>query len=215
MSNLSEVKINDILPSSIAADQNVQELSETADRYMHNIYEKLQCILLLPNLDTLPEDVVDSLAWQYHVDFYEMDMDIAKKRNMVREAIYWHLIKGTPAAVEKVVTAVFDSAVVQENWEYGGRPYWFRVTGITEPLTDADTIQRLTNAINSAKNTRSWCEGIGFRREIDQTVYVGTPILHHKKIVVYPSNFRMPDIDTPVHTGIPVKVHRKVVISNA
>ena len=54
MSNLSEVKIKDILPSSISADQNVQELSETADRYMHNIYEKLQCILLLPNLDTLP-----------------------------------------------------------------------------------------------------------------------------------------------------------------
>ena len=67
MSNLADVKTKDILPSSIAEDQNVQELSATNDSYLHEIFEKVQCILLLPNLDTLPEDVVDSLAWQYHV----------------------------------------------------------------------------------------------------------------------------------------------------
>ncbi len=215
MSNLSDITIKEILPSSIAEDQNVQELSATNDSYLHEIFEKVQCILLLPNLDTLPEDVVDSLAWQYHVDFYELDMPIAKKRNMVREAIYWHLIKGTPAAVEKVVANVFQSATVQENWEYGGQPYWFRVTGISEPLPADDTIERLTAAINSAKNTRSWCEGIGFRREIDQAIYAGIPITQHKKIVVYPSNFKIPDFDIPVHVGNPITIHRKVVINDA
>ena len=155
MSNLSDITIKEILPSSIAEDQNVQELGATGDSYLHEIFEKVQCILLLPNLDTLPEDVVDSLAWQYHVDFYELDMPIATKRGMVREAIYWHLIKGTPAAVEKVVANVFQSATVQENWEYGGDPYYFRVADVSEPLTDADTITRLVTAINSAKNTKA------------------------------------------------------------
>ena len=215
MSKLSDIQIKDILPSSIAEDQNVQDIGKTADGLLHGIFEKTACILLLPNLDTLPEDVVDSLAWQYHVDFYEPDMSLTKKRSMVREAIYWHLIKGTPAAVEKVVTAVFNSAVVQENWEYGGDPYWFRVTGISEPLTDGDVIARLSAAIESAKNTRSWCEGIGFQREIDQTIYAGAPILHHKRVVVYPSNFHMPDFDVPANVGIPLTIHRKVVITNA
>ena len=69
MSNLSDITIKEILPSSIAEDQNVQELGATGDSYLHEIFEQVQCILLLPNLDTLPEDVVDicplrqSVAW--------------------------------------------------------------------------------------------------------------------------------------------------------
>ena len=214
MSNLADVKTKDILPSSIAEDQNVQELSATNDSYLHEIFEKVQCILLLPNLDTLPEDVVDSLAWQYHVDFYEMNMPIAKKRNMVREAIYWHRIKGTPAAVEKVVTAVFRSATVQENWEYGGQPYFFRVTGITEPLTDADTITRLVSAINSAKNERSWLDGIDFKRDIPQTLFWAGPIHEHKEVVIGIPKYHAPNLRNVRYVTGAMHLHKEEVINH-
>ena len=214
MSNLADVKTKDILPSSIAEDQNVQELSATNDSYLHEIFEKVQCILLLPNLDTLPEDVVDSLAWQYHVDFYELDMPIATKRGMVREAIYWHLIKGTPAAVEKVVANVFQSATVEENWEYGGDPYYFRVADVLEPLTDPDTITRLVTAINSAKNTRSWLEGIEFMRDIPQTIYWAGPMNEHKEVVIGLPQYHAPSVTNARYMAGAMHIHKEEVISN-
>lgn len=214
MSNLSDAKIKDILPSSIAEDQIVQDIGETSDRYLHDIFEKLQCILLLPNLNVLPEEIIDSLAWQYHVDFYELDMPIAKKRDMVREAIYWHRIKGTPAAVEKVVTAVFRSATVQENWEYGGDPYYFRVADVSEPLTDPDTITRLVTAINSAKNTRSWLEGIEFKRDIPQTIYWAGPMDEHKDVVIGLPQYHAPSVTNPRYMTGAMHIHKEEVINH-
>lgn len=214
MSNLSDAKIKDILPSSIVEDQNVQDIGETSDRYLHDIFEKLQCILLLPNLNALPEEIIDSLAWQYHVDFYELNMPIAQKRGMVREAIYWHRIKGTPAAVEKVVTAVFRSATVQENWEYGGQPYFFRVTGITESLTDADTITRLVSAINSAKNTRSWLDGIEFKRDIPQTIYWAGPMDEHKDVVIGLPQYHAPSVTNARYMAGAMHIHKEEVINH-
>jgi len=212
MSELSDVKLRDVTPSSIAGDKNVQEISVTADTFLHDIFTKTNCILLLPNLDTLPEEVVDSLAWQYHVDFYESNMSLTKKRSMVREAIYWHLIKGTPAAVEKVVASVFQTAEVQENWEYGGSPYYFRVADILEPL-DADTIDRLVSAINSAKNTRSWLEEIQFRRDIPQTIYMGIPLQEHKEVVIGLPQYHAPEVDGAMYMAGPLFVFKEEVIN--
>ena len=214
MSDLSDFKIKDILPSSISEDQNVQDIGATADRVLHKIFEKTKCILLLPNLDTLPEEVVDSLAWQFHVDFYEPDMSLTKKRSMVREAVYWHMIKGTPAAVEKVVAAVFQSAEVQENWEYGGDPYYFRVAGVLEPLTDTDTITRLVNAINSVKNTRSWLEGIEFKRDISLSVYFAGPMNQHKEVVIGLPQYHAPEVENARYMAGPILIFKEEVINN-
>jgi len=213
MSNLSDILMKDIIPASISEDQNVQDLGKTADELLHDVFDKTACILLLPNLDTLPEDIVDSLAWQYHVDFYESTMSLTKKRSMVREAIYWHLIKGTPAAVEKVVAAVFQSATVQENWEYGGDPYYFRVADILEPIPDVDTVTKLIQSINSAKNTRSWLEGIDFKRDIPQTIYMSGPMHEHKECVIGLPQYHIPDLDNARYMAGATFIFKEVIIN--
>lgn len=160
--DIQALSLLDILPDNILRDAQVYAAAKALDSELQNVTAATVECLHLPRLDVLPEKVIDLLAWQWHVDFYEpLGMDIATKRKLIRESIAWHRMKGTPAAVEKIVSAAFDTSTVKEWYEYGGEPYFFKV--ITEDVTtDRTELARMKHAIETVKNTRSWLEKIEF-----------------------------------------------------
>ena len=157
---LKSVSLLDILPSNLLEDPQVSAAAKALDAELQAVTKATAETLHLPRLDELPETVVDLLAWQWHVDFYEpLDMSIETKRRLIRESIAWHKIKGTPAAVEKVLSAAFANAHVEEWYEYGGEPGYFRVT-IEDVTTDPEKQANIRAAIYSAKNERSWLDAL-------------------------------------------------------
>ena len=143
-----------------------------------------ELILLYPRIDELPENLIDALAEQFHIDFYDAEMSLQQKRTVVKNSIAWHRRKGTPSVVEEMVQTVFESAHVEEWFEYGGEPYHFRVTLITAPLTDKAVLERLVDAINKTKNVRSWLEYVQFSRPMEQTMYIGGTTGVYKKLTM-------------------------------
>ena len=118
--DLQSTSLLDILPQNLLADKKINAAAQALDDELQKITEATRNALLLPRLDELSEEVIDLLAWQWHVDFYEPSMSIETKRQLVRESIAWHRIKGTKAAVEKMAQTVFKGGVVTEWFEYGG-----------------------------------------------------------------------------------------------
>lgn len=212
MLELKDDSLQQILPSSIASDKTVQDIAKAISAKLQLINRQTELILLLPRLDELSEALIDELAWQYHVDFYDYQADIAKKRALVRNAIAWHRYKGTPAAVEEVCTAVFKSARVSEWWQYGGEPYHFQVRLIEEGIPDNRVIDNLERAIQVTKNTRSWLDGLSFYRELLATIYFAKVMWVHKIINIYPSKFKLPDINAKVFVGNAIRQQRSVRI---
>ena len=148
----------EILPESIRGDPQMQAAAQAFDKELQAVTEDTKENLLISRIDELPESVLDLLAWQWHVDFYQpLGLDIETKRRLIRESIAWHRIKGTPAAVEKVLAAAFANAHVEEWYEYGGEPGYFRVT-IEDVTTDPEKQKNIRAAIYSAKNERSWLD---------------------------------------------------------
>lgn len=112
MLELKDNALQRILPSSISGDATVKDIVQAISGRLAQLGEQAELVLILPRLKKLPEEIVDELAWQYHVDFYDVSADITKKRELVRKAIARHRYKGTPAAVEEVCSAAFDTAEV-------------------------------------------------------------------------------------------------------
>lgn len=52
---------------------------------------------------------------------------LQKKRLLIRSALLNYSRLGTRAALEDAVGIIHGGTTVQENWEYGGLPYHFRV----------------------------------------------------------------------------------------
>lgn len=210
MLKLQDESLQQILPGSIAYDKTVQNIVKAINEKLLLINRQTELILLLPRLDELPETLVDELAWQYHVDFYDYTADIAKKRALVRKAIAWHRYKGTPAAVEEVCTAVFKSARVFEWWQYGGEPYHFQVRLTEEGVPDEKVIDNLERAIKVTKNTRSWLDGLSFYRDLLAAIYMAKAMWVHKSVSIYPSKFKMSDVNANVYIGNAIRQQRSV-----
>ncbi|MCC5467615.1 phage tail protein I [Pelosinus baikalensis] len=159
----------DLIPPSIVNDPQVQAISAAVTPQLQEVSQSIRECIILARLDELQEEVVDLLAWQYHVDFYDAELSITQKRNLVRTSIDAHRHKGTPYAVELVVKAIFEEAIVQEWFEYGGEPYHFKID-VRDDTLQSDTVKRLIRAINTVKNTRSWLETIIVRLPIVESV---------------------------------------------
>lgn len=211
---IKNISLLDILPDSLLQDEQVQACIKALDIQLQAVTADVIEVIHLPRLDELPEEVIDLLAWQFHVDFYEpLGMDLETKRNLVRESIAWHRIKGTPAAVEKVCRAAFKSVEVAENWEYGGEPYHFRVQMIGDALPDGKALEDLHRAINSAKNVRSQLDGIEFYREAEFHKYWGSALSMHKDIELGQAAINTPEVAAGKYHGGFVDIHRELEVS--
>lgn len=159
MINIYEASVLDLLPPNLQSDPDMIAASKAVDNEFLLVANEVKNCILLPNLDSLPSDIVDILAWQMHVDFYDTTLSIEVRRELVRNSIRWHKRKGTPAAVEELISTVFDSGKVDEWFNYGGEPYMFRVITTNESVT-MEKAEEFIRALNSVKNERSWLEKV-------------------------------------------------------
>lgn len=179
MRDLQSIALRELLPPSIASDPDILGAAEAIDRELHKSTGFVPGVSIIPRLRGLTdEQLIDLLAWQFHVDFWDPDlpMTVEMKRELVAKSLDWHTRKGTPSTVEEVVTAVFGDARVLEWFEYGGSPYTFKVeTEITD--VTLRRIRILIDAIFAMKNTRSWLDGIDIKWKSDMGLYAGAGVV--------------------------------------
>ena len=171
----------DIVPENLLEDKHIRKITEVIDAALKDIYPDTAYPALISRIDELDSDTIDSLAWQWHVDFYDQNLSLNKRRALVKNSIRWHIKKGTKAAVEEMVQTVFESGRVTEWFEYGGEPYHFKIDLLSAPRIVQEDLEKVVRVINSVKNTRSWLDSLGFIRESEGKQYYGiAPHLHKR-----------------------------------
>lgn len=183
--DLHSVSLLDLLPESLKQDPFVRALAEAVSVEMRAISAESRKVLLYEYIDELPEDVIDLLAWQDHVDFYSPDLPIEQKRELVKQSFANHMRKGTPWAVEQVVSTVFKDGKVTEWFEYGGEPYHFKVT-TKGAIPDINTLQALFRAIDVVKRRSTRLEAVSIERDCQAQLYVGASMSRIRIITINP-----------------------------
>lgn len=210
MIDVNSVKLHDILPSSLSDDKTISDIIKSLDGIFSDIDKEIELIKLYENLDSQPTEVLDLLAWQYHVDFYDYSYSDEVKRNLIRQSIAWHRRKGTPSAVEDMVTTIYSSAEVQEWWEYGGQPFHFKVNIYGEEITDPVSLNNLRDSVYAVKNARSVFDGFEFYAKKESIAPFSValhPWMDHTEIVVDST----PTASTKV--GVGALINEEVVVN--
>lgn len=210
--DLQSVSLLDILPPNLLADKKINAAARALDDELQKITAATRNALLLPRLDELSEEVIDLLAWQWSVDFYDELKSLAGKRNAVKQSIAIHRIKGTRRAVELALHMVYTSGEVSEWFEYGGQPYYFRVRFIRPETIRLEDVDRVIRIINTVKNTRSWLDGIGFSRPVRIGLYHGAAVSTNRTYRILPQRPRDTTIHSGTYQGIAISVYKEVVI---
>lgn len=212
MSKLQDFDLKTILPSSISGDNGVQEAADAVSDALNAVTDLIPMELVYSRIDSLPEDILDVLAWQFHVDDYDDTASIGTKRSQIRTAIAIHRYKGTVYAVRQVVDNLAGGAKVKEWNEYNGKPYHFRVEDMPDEVRSGTAVDNLTRAIDNAKNVRSWLDELMWHRELSMEKRYAMATAIHKDIHISLPTLRPVSVVQTKRFTMATQVHKEIWI---
>lgn len=115
------------LPISLSDDPKMVALADAIAGLLAQRREEINRISIYPHIDRLDEPLLDILARDFKVDWWDSDYALEEKRRTMLTSWQVHKTLGTKAAVETALRAIFPHTNVEEWFEYGGKPYWFRL----------------------------------------------------------------------------------------
>lgn len=151
------------LPDVLKQDEGMRALASAVADILSGRSKEIENILIYPCVDEMPEELLDILAYDFKVDWYNYDYPLQAKRELIKSSPYVHRHLGTKGAIMAAVTSVYPKSIVEEWFEYGGNPFCFRVIvdvgSPVIPIVDYD----LYKTIDLYKSFRSRLDGIMFR----------------------------------------------------
>lgn len=172
MTKLNEVSLMDLLPPNLTRDAGVAAAAAALDEEFRKVLGLVSDLSYFSRLDNLSSEEADELAWQFHVDFYDPNMPLDTKRALVKNSFAWHRRKGTPSAVEELISTVFGDGEIEEWYEFGGDPGTFRVITSNADATDTQAEQFMA-ALDTIKRASAHLDAIQVSVADDMPVYFG------------------------------------------
>ena len=174
MIRLSEGELLDMLPSEFKRQPEVAALSYALKHAYRRFLSFQTGILIYAYIDGCSEAVLDMLAVELRMRYYDQSFSIDKKRELIKSAILVGLKDGTKYAVDLVVSTILDAATTMDWYEYGGDPGCYRIRAdVTAARGDID-LGGIVDAIEMVKRKSAHLDGVSLVASADQGLFFGS-----------------------------------------
>lgn len=173
------------LPIALAKDPKMVALAEAIAGLFVQQKEEIGRLSIYPQIGELDEALLDILAHDFKVDWWDNDYALEEKRRTLQSSWQVHKLLGTKAAVEQAISAIYPHTTVKEWFEYGGQPYHFKLDiNITNDDVDTGKQRRVMQRLNYYKNLRSHLDSVGyFMISAPAVTQAGAVLLSHSEQV--------------------------------
>jgi phage tail P2-like protein len=145
-------------PAALAKDDNLYALASAIADVLNARKDEIDRIRIYPNIDNMPEDLLDILAKDLKVDWYDERFPLQAKRNLIKSSFMVHRTLGTKGAVAKALSDLYPGSSVYEWFEYGGNfPYFKVILDITNQFFEVSH-DEVIKTIDIYKSLRSKIE---------------------------------------------------------
>lgn len=151
------------LPAALQKDPSAVALAEAMADLLARRPDEIEQLRIYPVIDRLDARLLDILAYDFKVDWWDADYSLEEKRRTLKDSWRVHKLLGTKAAVEMAISAIYPRTTVLEWWEYGGEPYHFRLDiNITNDSIDSIKQRRVLERLEYYKSLRSHNDGVTY-----------------------------------------------------
>lgn len=171
------------LPDVLRNDESMLALASGLADILAQRPGEIASIKIYQNIDALPESLLDQLAQDFNVAWWNYDWTIEQKQNMFRES--WHIRKhlGTKYAVELALQSSFGSGRVTEWFEYGGEPYHYRILDVDVNYIAAN-LRSFYKILEVVGRKSAVLDAIRTLSVRDATLYYGAILRTGKKLLL-------------------------------
>jgi len=151
------------LPDVLQQDPGWMALASAVATILEQRHEEIERLQIYSRIDYLPDDLLDILAFDFKVDWWDYNYTLEEKRQTLKDSWMVHRRLGTKYAVETAISAIYPHTKALEWFEYGGRPYHFQLQiNITNDTVDSDRHRRVLERVAEYKNLRSRLDSIEY-----------------------------------------------------
>ncbi len=143
-------------PTALKEDPEMVSLATIVADELTKHLRNIDMTTIYARIDDLPEDMLDILAVDFKIDWWDSEYTVEEKRSVLKDNWRVHRMLGTKAAVETAISAIYPDTKVSEWFEYGGKPYHFKLlVDATFENVDREKHQRVLKRVEFYKNLRS------------------------------------------------------------
>lgn len=165
MIKLTDARLTDALPKTLAEQPWVQALAEASRKMRRRVMAYADRTRLFCDIDEASEEALDALAVELQTPLYKNDYPLTVKRRIVKNSMLYYIRSGTRGAVEELLADIYQGAEVEEWFEYGGEPNYFRVaidiSRTTVPVAEMAPAE-LESWLYSVKRASSALESLSY-----------------------------------------------------
>lgn len=184
MNNIKDYDLINNFPPALKRDRSMYALGKLISEELHRTAGEIKKNVIYANIEELPEKWLDALAYDLHADWYDYDQSIEIKRKVIRDCVRVHQKLGTKEAVERAVRAQYPKSRIEEWFEYGGKPYYFRLSIELAKNMETAELMDLMEKINTCKRLTAHLEEITFKRRFAWKVFIGNAMVSLVQISV-------------------------------
>lgn len=166
MNNLKDADFYATFPPALKKDEKMVALGRLIADELHQTVEQTKKNIIYANINELSETWLDVLAYDLHVDWYDYDYPIEAKRAIIRDSVRVHQKLGTKAAVEMALGGIHPKSEIEEWFDYGGKPYRFRIVLDTTESRVAADYDEIIKTVDIYKRLTAHLDGLYYQGSI-------------------------------------------------
>lgn len=167
----------DLLSTPMSEDVDIIALSYAIRMGIAKFIVYVAKTTMYADVDNQPESILDYMAVELDTTYYEQDMDIGTKRELIKGALKWCMTAGTKKAVEELVGTIFGKGDVTEWYEFegeSGEPGTFNIeTG--SQLTE-ENYERFLRIIKATKPSSAHIKNMASSKDVETGLYIGSAL---------------------------------------
>lgn len=176
---LETINLVKLLPFFMQASPDTAAMSDVLSETLQTFAHEIARLSTWDSIAKMSTADLDALAQELNVMWYSNALPDDKKRLLLlnSDKTYMHL--GTVYAVETTISDIFGKSRVEEWFDYGGSPHYFRIIVERSASMSPENEAKLLQTLDQVKRKSQWLEAIINEIEASCPLYIGASIAIH------------------------------------
>lgn len=166
------VNFADYLPGALKQDPKIKAIAEVLAKEALTIGGGIENVLIYSRIDDLPEALIDILAYDMHVDWYDYSFPLKVKQNILKGSVRVHKKMGTKYAVETALRALHPESYIEEWFEYGGTHHCFRIVINVDNQEYEVDLDKIIKSVNLYKRLSTHLDYVKLERRKEKKIFI-------------------------------------------